>query len=114
MGGSQSKESVSPAPQPVSKPVEEKVVEQQTSPQGGGEEEESKCPMHRGDGSYSYDWTQLFRAASAHGPGGSKPLTKEEQEAAKKNGAPLKLWLARVLAELPLRLQAHAGSGRHA
>ena len=42
----------------------------------------SACPMHKADGSYSYDWTSLFRAASVHGPKGSKPLPKEEQEKA--------------------------------
>lgn len=46
--------------------------------------EESKCPMHKADGSYSYDWTQLFRAASVHGPKGSKPLSQQQQEQAKK------------------------------
>lgn len=44
--------------------------------------EESKCPMHRPGGGYSYDWKQLFKAAAAHGPDGSKPLSKEEQETA--------------------------------
>jgi cytochrome c heme-lyase len=52
--------------------------EQRSSPP----EEESKCPMHRSDGSYSYDWRQLFKAAAVHGPKGSKPLSKEEQEKA--------------------------------
>lgn len=49
------------------------------------EEFESKCPMHKKDGSggYSYDWTQLFRAAAAHGPKGTKPLPEEEQEKAR-------------------------------
>lgn len=46
-------------------------------------QEESKCPMHQGDGSYSYDWKQLFKAAAVHGPQGSRPLSKEQQESAK-------------------------------
>lgn len=53
---------------------------------GGHEaaEEESKCPMHRSDGTYSYDWSQIFRAAAVHGPKGSKPISKEQQEEAAK------------------------------
>lgn len=45
-------------------------------------EESSKCPMHRGDGSYSYDWTQMFKAATIHCPKGSKPLSQEQQDKA--------------------------------
>lgn len=45
--------------------------------------EDSKCPMHNSDGSYSYDWKLLFKAAGVHGPMGSKPLSKEEQEKAR-------------------------------
>ena len=45
---------------------------------------ESKCPMHKKDGSgYSYDWTQLFKAAAVHGPTGTKPLSEEEQKKAR-------------------------------
>lgn len=39
--------------------------------------------MHNADGSYSYDWGSLFKAAAAHGPGGSTPLSKEDQEKAR-------------------------------
>lgn len=46
-------------------------------------EDESKCPMHQKDGSYSWDWKQMFKAAAVHGPSGSKPLSKEQQEQAK-------------------------------
>jgi cytochrome c heme-lyase len=40
----------------------------------------SGCPMHQADGSYSYDWRSMFRAAAVHGPNGSKPLSKLEGE----------------------------------
>lgn len=46
--------------------------------------EESKCPMHQSDGSYSWDWKQLFKAAQVHGPQGQNPLSKEQQEQSKK------------------------------
>jgi Cytochrome c/c1 heme lyase len=39
------------------------------------------CPMHRGDGTYSYDWRAMLRAGFPHGPGGSKPLTEEQARA---------------------------------
>ncbi|KAL7557351.1 hypothetical protein ACA910_014280 [Epithemia clementina (nom. ined.)] len=42
---------------------------------------ESKCPMHREDGSYSYDWLALFRPSFPHGPTGKKPLSEEEVKA---------------------------------
>jgi Cytochrome c/c1 heme lyase len=42
---------------------------------------ESKCPMHRADGSYSFDWRALFQPAFPHGPSGKKPLTEEEARA---------------------------------
>jgi len=35
----------------------------------------SKCPMHQEDGSYRWDWTQMFKAVAAHGPSGFKPLS---------------------------------------
>lgn len=40
----------------------------------------SGCPMHRGNGTYSYDWRALLRAGFPHGPGGSTPLTKEDAQ----------------------------------
>jgi cytochrome c heme-lyase len=43
------------------------------------EQETSKCPMHQGDGSYSWDWTQMLKAAAVHGPSGSKPLATAEK-----------------------------------
>jgi cytochrome c heme-lyase len=36
--------------------------------------------MHQGDGSYSWDWTQMFKAAAVHGPSGSKPLSNSKHE----------------------------------
>ena len=57
-------------------------VESNTVKQGAGGEE-SKCPMHKKDGSYSYDWKQLFKAAAVHGSTGSKPLSQEEQDTAR-------------------------------
>ena len=91
MGGGQSKESVAPATGSVKAAEattmnvvqEEACVKSETK-----KSEESKCPMHRGDGTYSFDWKQLFGAAKAHGPAGSKPLSEEQQNAAKKNGPP--------------------------
>jgi Cytochrome c/c1 heme lyase len=46
-----------------------------------GSSSESKCPMHRADGTYSYDWRALFQSSFPHGPGGKKPLTEEEARA---------------------------------
>jgi cytochrome c heme-lyase len=57
------------------------VLEQEAKPEQASEE--SKCPMHKSDGSYTYDWTKLFSAAKVHGPGGKKTLSKEHQERAK-------------------------------
>jgi len=39
---------------------------------------ESKCPMKRADGSYSFDWGALFRPQFPHGPGGSRPISEQE------------------------------------
>jgi Cytochrome c/c1 heme lyase len=36
------------------------------------------CPMHRADGSYSFDVRALWRAGFPHAPGGSHPLTPEQ------------------------------------
>jgi cytochrome c heme-lyase len=91
MGGGQSKETVAPATTTTTTTLN--VPETTTTkpavdelPKQEEQQEESKCPMHRGDGSYSYDWRQFFGAVSEHGKSGSKPLSKEEQDAAKKNG----------------------------
>ncbi len=55
------------------------VIDQSVQ-ESGHEEKESKCPMHKKDGSgYSYNFTSLFRAAAVHGPTGRKPLSEEEQ-----------------------------------
>jgi len=56
-------------------PVPDQPIQQQQ------QEEASKCPMHNNDGSggYSYDWKSIFRAATVHGPKGSKPLSEEEK-----------------------------------
>jgi cytochrome c heme-lyase len=56
------------------------------------EGEESKCPMHQSDGSYSYDWRKMFQAAAVHGPQGTKPLSnnQEENEKASTGGCPIK------------------------
>ena len=55
-------------------PVPDQPIQQQ-------QEEASKCPMHNNDssGGYSYDWKSIFRAATVHGPKGSKPLSEEEK-----------------------------------
>lgn len=52
------------------------VVEEAAPPPaetGGG------CPM-KTDGSYSFDWSALWNPAFPHGPGGSKPITREDAE----------------------------------
>ncbi|KAG7345011.1 cytochrome c/c1 heme lyase [Nitzschia inconspicua] len=51
------------------------------------DEGQSKCPMHRSDGSYSYDWRKMFQAASVHGPQGKMPLSPEEREGILENTA---------------------------
>jgi len=40
-------------------------------------EKESGCPMKRSDGSYSFDWTALFRKDFPHGPKGSLPIAED-------------------------------------
>jgi hypothetical protein len=66
-----------------SSPPAPSVDSNNATPKKEGGEEESKCPMHNKDGSYSYDWKQMFKAAAVHGPKGSKPLSQEEQDKAK-------------------------------
>jgi hypothetical protein len=56
-------------------PVPDQPIQQQQQQQ----EEASTCPMHNSDGSYNYDWKSIFRAATVHGPKGSKPLSEEEK-----------------------------------
>ena len=90
MGGGISKhqDEVVTKPSMAAETSSSSVQKQQEQPQSSpppppAAEEESKCPMHRSDGSYGYDWRQLFKAAAVHGPQGSKPLSKEEQDKAK-------------------------------
>ncbi|KAL3941877.1 MAG: hypothetical protein SGBAC_003828 [Bacillariaceae sp.] len=89
MGGSQSKDLQNP--QVIdgdllssAKTVNDATISQQAEQQEAEKASESKCPMHKSDGSYSFDWRQMFKAAQVHGPSGAKPLSKEQQEAAKK------------------------------
>lgn len=45
----------------------------------------SKCPMHnKEDGSYTYDWWALFRPNFPHKPGGTSPLSPEQQQQAQR------------------------------
>jgi cytochrome c heme-lyase len=67
-----------PSPETKSSPSSNERQELESS--SISQEESSKCPMHRSDGSYSYDWRKLFQAAAVHGPSGQKPLSKEEQK----------------------------------
>eukprot|EP00980_Cylindrotheca_fusiformis_P008293 scaffold1736_cov127-Cylindrotheca_fusiformis.AAC.107 len=69
---------------PLSKEQQEQSKQAQAAPTNPEtQSEESKCPMHQPDGSYSWDWRQLFKAAEVHGPQGKKPLSKEQQEQSK-------------------------------
>jgi Cytochrome c/c1 heme lyase len=52
-----------------------------SSASGGGGA--SGCPMHRADGSYSFDVRALWRMGFPHAPGGSHPLTPEQATAAR-------------------------------
>jgi hypothetical protein len=49
---------------------------------GGGTGAGGGCPMHRADGSYSFDVRALWRAGFPHAPGGSHPLTTTSEQAA--------------------------------
>ena len=56
---------------PPTQPVVEESVQETT---------ESKCPMHKKDGSgYSFDLRSMFKAAAVHGPTGSKPLSEDQK-----------------------------------
>jgi cytochrome c heme-lyase len=83
MGGSQSKQQLEEVTKPsVPTPP---VSTSETTPTIDPESAEgSKCPMHQSDGSYNWDWKQLFKAAQIHGSQGRKPLSKEQQEQARK------------------------------
>eukprot|EP00934_Nitzschia_sp_Nitz4_P006114 Nitzschia sp. Nitz4//scaffold14_size191712//47237//48766//NITZ4_001706-RA/size191712-processed-gene-0.303-mRNA-1//-1//CDS//3329536876//6104//frame0 len=79
MGGNNSK----PVAEPVNSAIPATPVAPEPVPPITTQEEpkaESKCPMHRGDGSYSYDWRRVLEAIGVHGAGGSKPLSKEEAQ----------------------------------
>ncbi|CAJ1942440.1 unnamed protein product [Cylindrotheca closterium] len=84
MGGSQSKDLQTPQVMPSVEATSSATILQQAEQQEAEKAPESKCPMHKSDGSYSFDWRQMFKAAEAHGPSGRKPLSKEQQDAAKK------------------------------
>jgi Cytochrome c/c1 heme lyase len=43
------------------------------------------CPMHRADGSYSFDVRALWRMGFPHAPGGSHPLTPEQARSSAAN-----------------------------
>jgi len=66
-----------------STPMPPKAADSTSSQDISGEpsEEESKCPMHKKDGSYSYDWRAMFRPNFPHGPGSEKPMSEEEAKA---------------------------------
>lgn len=40
----------------------------------------SKCPMHRADGSYSFDWRAMLSPSFPHGPNGRKPLVVNDDD----------------------------------
>jgi cytochrome c heme-lyase len=98
MGGGISKHHEEVARSPALESVEKSPQSEQPTEGNNNtnkNKEESKCPMDRGDGSYSFDWTKLFQAAAAHGPKGSKPLSKYQQEDARntsqtEGGCPVK------------------------
>ena len=70
--------------------VSESTIDSTTTDGSNGNAEDKKtsgCPMHRADGTYSFDLASMFRAASVHGPKGSKPLSPEEIEKEKQASA---------------------------
>jgi len=80
-GDSSSSSSSSSLHQPAQSQQQQQQSATATKPQEEGEEQ-SKCPMHRSDGSYSWDLSKaLFCKTFPHWAGGSKPLTKEEAQA---------------------------------
>ena len=59
---------------------EPKVLRSDSLPAADGRcatSETGGCPMKRSDGSYSFDWSTLWRRDFPHGPGGSKPLNPQ-------------------------------------
>jgi cytochrome c heme-lyase len=83
MGGNQSKQQLEEVTKPSvpTPPVSTSEITPTIEPKSA---EGSGCPMENADGSYNWDWKQLFKAAQAHGPEGLRPLSKEQQEQAKK------------------------------
>jgi hypothetical protein len=50
---------------------------------------ESRCPMKRGDGSYTFDWWKVLTCPQfPHGPSGKKPIAEEEVRQLVKDGVP--------------------------
>ena len=71
---------------PQQDPIHPAVLPQQN--EETKKEESNGCPMHRGDGSYSFDVRAVFRAGFPHLAGGTKPLTREQVESG--SGCPVK------------------------
>ena len=66
---------------PVTVPAKDNQGPANTDSVPAEQNSESKCPMHRSDGSYSFDWAALLRPSFPHGPNGKKPLSEEEAKA---------------------------------
>jgi cytochrome c heme-lyase len=65
----------------------------------------SKCPMHQADGSYRWDWTQMFKAAETHGPSGRKPLSTVPPDDASRSAS-----LSAAAASSGCPVQHHGGN----
>lgn len=75
MGSSSSKPTIE-APPPISS---ESVGSAPSPPQPEDDPEESKCPMSRGDGTYSYDWRAFLKLGGKH-PKVSKETLEASQQ----------------------------------
>jgi hypothetical protein len=70
-----------PTPPPPQVNVTADAAASNNSSSSSSSIKESQCPMHRADGTYSFDWRALFQPSFPHGPSGKKPLTEEEARA---------------------------------
>lgn len=59
--------------------VQRKVEPETTTPaQDPSAQPASGCPMHKPDGSYSFNWSAVFSKSFPHGPNGTKPISESE------------------------------------
>lgn len=73
---------------PSAVPTLDKAIEVAAS-DAYGVTNESRCPMKRGDGSYTFDWWKVLTCPQfPHGPSGKKPIAEEEVRQLVQDGVP--------------------------